>query len=140
VNWVVNTIVVPSDGSSAADAQLASARAIARATGARIVVAHIDELVRGHMGSHSLHACEDALQETVRDQVEDLRNAGVRAEVEIRASAGELAQAIADIATMREADLIVTRKGRPSGVLRLFSRGVAQQLVGLAGCPVLVVS
>lgn len=76
MNWMVTTIIVPSDGSTAAEPQLASARALARATGARIVVAHVNELVRGHLGAHSVHACEDQLESNVRRQVKELQTAG----------------------------------------------------------------
>jgi len=140
VNWVLSTIVVPSDGSSAAEVQLASARALARATGARIVVAHINELVRGHLGTHSLHACEDHLEACVRGQVDDLRDAGIRAELEIRASVRDVARAIADLAEQRDADLIVTRQARGSGHLGALRGGVSRRLLRVASCPVLVVS
>jgi nucleotide-binding universal stress UspA family protein len=140
MNWIVSTIVVPSDGSTAAEVELASARALARATGARILVVHVDELVRGHLGVHSLHPCQDQLQATARVQVEELRRAGVRAELELVASAGELAHAIVDVAQRRDADLIVARQGRSRARLGLLSGGVARRLIRLAPCPVLVVS
>jgi nucleotide-binding universal stress UspA family protein len=140
MNWVVTTIVVPSDGSDAAEAQLASARALARATGARIVVAHIDEIVRGHMGTHSVHPSEELLQSTVRQQVSALRGAGVRAELEIVTSTAEVAQAIARVASRHGADLIVTRKARRGGLRRWLFGGVSRRLIRLAPCPVLVVS
>jgi nucleotide-binding universal stress UspA family protein len=140
MNWVLSTIVVPSDGSTAAEAQLASARALARATGARIVVAHINELVRGHSGAHPLHAGEEVLEASVRDQVDALRGAGVRADVQIRASSAELARAIADLASNCNADLIVTRKSRRNPLTALLFGNVSRRLVRLATCPVLVVS
>jgi len=140
MNWMVTTIVVPSDGSSAAEGQLASARAIARATGARIVVAHVDELVRGRMAAHSVHACEAELKENVRRQVESLRNAGVRTELAMLASSGEIASVITELASRRDADLIVTRRGRGGSLFGLLFGGVSRRLVRLAPCPVLVVT
>jgi nucleotide-binding universal stress UspA family protein len=140
MNWVVTTIMVPSDGSMAAEPQLASARALARATGARIVVAHVNELVRGHLGTHSVHACEDHLESNVRRQVRELQTAGVRAELEIVASTGEVSRAIANLAGKRGADLIVTRKERPGALPRWPFGSVSRRLIRLAPCPVLVVS
>jgi nucleotide-binding universal stress UspA family protein len=140
MNWMVTTIVVPSDGSEAAEGQLASARAIARATGARILVAHVDELVRGRMSAHSVHACEDELKANVRRQVESLRDAGVRADLEVLASSGELATVITELARKRDADLIVTRKGRRGALFGLLFGGVSRRLLRLAPCPVLVVT
>jgi len=139
MNWVVGTIVVPSDGSNAADVQLASARALARATGARIVVAHVTQPDSGDRRAHSMHAHAGAQEACVRGQVDDLRGMGVRAELEILASAGDLARAIAETARNRDADLIVTRQGR-GGALRGGPSGdVARRLIQLAPCPVLVV-
>jgi nucleotide-binding universal stress UspA family protein len=140
MNWVLSTIVVPSDGSASAEAQLASARALARATGARIVVTHINELVRGHLSAHSVHACEAELEAGVREQVESLRRAGVRADLALHSSSKDVARAIADVATSCDADLIVTRKGRRSALLSLVSGNMSRRLVQLARCPVLVVS
>lgn len=140
MNWVLTTIVVPSDGSAAAEAQLSSARALARATGARIVVAHINELVREHMGTHPLHADEGGVEANVREQVDALRGAGVRAELQITASAAELARAITDLARRCDADLIVTRKSRRSTLTGPAFGNVSRRLVRLASCPVLVVS
>jgi nucleotide-binding universal stress UspA family protein len=139
MNWVVSTIVVPSDGSADVDAQLASARALARATGARIVVVHVNELVRGHLGVHSLHACEEQLETAARRQVEELRNLGVRAELELVASAGDLADVIIEVARKRDADLIVARRSRNRPTFGVLNGGVARRLVRLAPCPVLVV-
>jgi nucleotide-binding universal stress UspA family protein len=140
MNWVVTTIIVPSDGSTAVEPQLASARALARATGARIVVAHVNELVRGHLGTHSLHPCEDQLESNVRQQVKELQTAGVRAELEIVASTAEISRAIANLASKRGADLIVTRKERPGALPRWPFGSVSRRLIRLAPCPVLVVS
>jgi nucleotide-binding universal stress UspA family protein len=135
MNWVVTTIIVPSDGSTAAEPQLASARALARATRARIVVAHVNELVRGHLGTHSVHGCEDQLESNVRRQVRDLKIAGVRADLEIVASTAEISRAIATLASKHGADLIVTRKQR-SGLLPRWPFGsVSRRLIRLAPAP-----
>ena len=140
MNWLVGTIVVPSDGSRATDVQLASARALARATGARILVVHIIELVRGHLATHALHACREVLEACVREQVDELRAAGVRAEFEMLATSRDVARAIADLATQRQADLIVTRQERGGGPLAALGGGVSRRLLRLAPCPVLVVA
>jgi len=140
MNWVVTTIVVPSDGSTAVEPQLASARALARATGARIVVAHVNELVRGHLGTHSVHACEVQLESNVRQQVQELQAAGVRAELEIVASTAEISRAIANLAGKRGADLIVTRRRRAGALPRWPFGSISRRLIRLSPCPVLVVS
>jgi nucleotide-binding universal stress UspA family protein len=120
--------------------QLVSARALARATGALVVVAHINELVGGRQVSHPSPAGDDGLEAGVRDQVAALRGAGVRAELKMHSSSLELARAIADLARKIDVDLIVTRKSRRSALLSLLFGDVSRRLVRLAPCPVLVVS
>jgi nucleotide-binding universal stress UspA family protein len=134
MNWMVGTIVVPSDGSTAAEVELASARALARATGARIVVAHVSQ-PDGDRGGQTICACAD-VEAGVREQVDALRGMGVRAELEILAPDRDLAQGIAEAARKHNADLIVTRQSR--GGLQLPG-DVARRLMQLAECPVLVV-
>ena len=127
MNWLVTTIVVPSDGSPAAESQLASARALARAGGARVLVLHVTPAAAGG-GQPARH------DEQVLEQVERLRGAGVRAELSIQTSDLELPQAIAAFASERGADVIVTRRGRPSPP----HPGITARLLRIASCPVLV--
>ena len=138
MNWMVGTIVVPSDGSSAAELQLASARALARATGARIVVTHVTESDPDAGEAIPQHGGASALAERVRGQVEALRDSGVRAEFEILVRAGDIARAIAEAASTYDADLIVARPRR-GGLHRDASNDIARRLIDLAACPVLVV-
>lgn len=139
MNWMVGTIVVPSDGSSAAEPQLASARALARATGARIVVTHVSEPASTDREATSRRGGADAVAARVRGQVDALRDAGVRAEFEILVGVGDVASAIADTASKHDADLIVARPSRGGAPRRDASRDIARRLIELAACPVLVV-
>jgi nucleotide-binding universal stress UspA family protein len=138
MNWMVGTIVVASDGSSAAEGQLLSARALARATGARIVIAHVTHPGGNDRATRADCPCADA-EVGLRAQVDALRRAGVRAELAILASDGDLAGAIADDARRRDADLIVTRRRRRDEMLGESDGDVSQRLMQLAPCPVLVV-
>jgi nucleotide-binding universal stress UspA family protein len=138
MNWMVGTIVVASDGSSAAEGQLVSARALARATGARIVVAHVTHPGGSDRATRAHCPCAEA-EVGVRAQVDALRRVGVRAELAILASDGDLAGVIADDARKRDADLIVTRPGRRHEMPGESVGDVSQRLMQLAPCPVLVV-
>jgi nucleotide-binding universal stress UspA family protein len=138
MNWMLGTIVVASDGSSAAEGQLVSARALARATGARIVVAYVTHPSGSYRATRARYPCVDA-EVGVRAQVEALRRVGVRAELAILASDGDLAGVIADDARRRDADLIVTRPGRSDEMPGESNGDVSQRLMQLAPCPVLVV-
>jgi nucleotide-binding universal stress UspA family protein len=138
MNWMVGTIVVPSDGSSAAEGQLASARALARATGARVIVAHVTHPDSADRQARARDACVD-MEACVRAQVVALRRLGVRAEPAILASDGDLAGVIAEDARKRDADLIVTRRSRGDEVLGDPAGDVSDRLMQLGPCPVLVV-
>jgi nucleotide-binding universal stress UspA family protein len=133
---MISTIVVPSDGSSAVEGQLVSARALARATDARIIVAHVTHRNADGREARALDPSTDG-EACARAQVDALRRMGVRAELAILASDGDLAGVIAEDARQRDADLIVTRRGdevsgAPGGDL-------SHRLMQLAACPVLVV-
>jgi nucleotide-binding universal stress UspA family protein len=138
MNWMVGTIVVPSDGSSAVEGQLVSARALARATGARIIVAHVTHRDGDDREAQALDASAE-MEASVRAQVDALRRAGVRAELAILASDGDLAGVIAEDARKRDADLIVTRRSPGDEVPGERASDVSHRLMRLAACPVLVV-
>jgi nucleotide-binding universal stress UspA family protein len=138
MNWMIGTIVVPSDGSSAVEGQLVSARALARATDARIIVAHVT-----HRNTHGREAQaldpSAEMEACVRAQVDALRHLGVRAELAILASDGDLAGVIAEDARQRDADLIVTSRSWGDEVPGALAGDLSHRLMQLAACPVLVV-
>lgn len=139
MNWMVGTILVPSDGTVNVGSQLDSARAMARATGAKIVVAHVTEIVRGRMGSHPIHANDDELRASARSQVDGLRSLGLRAELDVRVTTGALASELTAVAAEHSADLIVVRRGRGSRMRPGSLGGLARRLGGAAHCAVLIV-
>jgi nucleotide-binding universal stress UspA family protein len=138
MNWLIGTIVVPSDGSPGVDAQLTTARALARMTGAKIVVVHVNEVVRGRMATHPIHADEDEVQAALRQQVDELRALGLRAELEIRTSASGLAATLASVAERRHADLVILRRGRTHHVLAGSVSRLVDRISRSARCPVLI--
>jgi nucleotide-binding universal stress UspA family protein len=133
-----NTIVVASEGSADTDQAVEAARALATVNGSRVVVAHVNELVRGHMGSHPIHANEVELQAKAREQVETLRAAGVTSELAVRSVADQPAKTLADIAESYKADLIITTTSRRRFSARLLSQTTSQRILRLAPCPILV--
>jgi nucleotide-binding universal stress UspA family protein len=92
------TIVLALDGSEGADRAVPVAAGLARREGARVVIAHAQT-----------RALETAIHSRLEEQVDDLRAAGVQADV-ITAHAtieGREADAIARIAHDHGADLVV---------------------------------
>lgn len=140
MNWLIGTIVVPSDGSPRADAQLTTARALARVTGAKIVVVHVIEVVRGRMSTHPIHVDEDDVRATLRQQVDEMRALGLRAELEIRSSARGVATTLASVVEQRHADLVIVRRGRAHRLLAGSVSRLADRIGRSAPCPVLITS
>lgn len=129
VNWVVGTILVAvADSSPRAQHQLTSARALARATRARVVIAHITGAAAPGT-AHPLHGGDDRVRCWLQAQVAALRQVGVRADVCIRDSTEGVPAALHGIATHERADLIVIGGGQlpptPHGVLLQLVAGAA---------------
>jgi nucleotide-binding universal stress UspA family protein len=132
------TILVASDGSDSADRVAAVARSLARDGRSKVVVAHINKLMAMRGGSFPMAADEDVLQMKVRNQVADLKLAGVDAELKVQTTFGETAPALAQVAREYRADLIVTGASRHGRLASLVMHTVGQRMPRLAPCPVLV--
>jgi nucleotide-binding universal stress UspA family protein len=133
------TIVLALDGSESSDRALTYAGDLARQSGGRIVAVHIKELIAGRFAG-PVHVDEDELQAKIRRQVKDLNDAGISAEVEMHSSmTGGPAPIIADAARSAGADVIVTGTRGHTALAGVIVGSVAQRLLHLAPCPVLVV-
>jgi nucleotide-binding universal stress UspA family protein len=133
------TILVASDGSESADRLVTVAESLAKGDGAKVVVAHVNELMAGRGAIYSVHPNEDLLQRKVRLQVGDLRAAGLDAEVKILSTRGRAADSIAEVARDCNADLIVAPGSRHGHLANVLFGDVGQRMIRIAPCPVLVV-
>jgi nucleotide-binding universal stress UspA family protein len=133
------TIVLALDGSESSDLAYDYAADLARKTGGKIVAVHVKEMVAGR-GAGPIHLDEDELQEKIRGQVKALAEAGIQATLELSsAMVGGPAHVIADTASRESADVIVTGTRGHTGIAGVILGSVAQRLLHLAACPVLVV-
>jgi nucleotide-binding universal stress UspA family protein len=136
---VFKTIVLAVDGSESSDRAVSYAGELARQTGGRIVAVHIKELIAGRFAG-PVHVDEDELQAKVRKQIADLKSAGVSAEIEMHSTmTGGPAPVIADTAAREQADVIVTGTRGHTALAGVIVGSVAQRLLHVAPCPVLVV-
>jgi nucleotide-binding universal stress UspA family protein len=136
---VFKTIVLAVDGSESSDRALTYARELARESAGRIVAVHIKELIAGRFAG-PVHVDEDELQAKIRQQVEELSNAGVGVTLEMHSTmTGGPAPVIAEVATRADADVIVTGTRGHTALAGVIVGSVAQRLLHLAPCPVLVV-
>jgi len=133
------TIVLGLDGSDGSKRATPLATELARRDGAKLVIAHAEELTTGK-GGGPLQADEDELKAEIRAQAEELTRQGIPTEVKMESiMVGGPAHVIDQVAREAGADLIVvgTRGRSPVGGLLLGA--VTQRLLHIAGCPVLAV-
>jgi nucleotide-binding universal stress UspA family protein len=133
------TILVASDGSETADHVVTVAQSLAKEGHSKVVVAHVNELMAGRGGAHSVHPNGDLLQLNVRKQVADLKAAGLDAEIHMQSTIGKAAKSIAEMARECHADLIVAGASKHGPLADLVFGTAGQRMYRLAPCPVLVV-
>ena len=123
---VVKRIAVPTDFSEASDRAVAYAAALARRVGASVYLMHVlRDQSQYHLARVRLGALADRL------------TCGVpRVALEVRG--GAPADSIAEAAVHYGADLIVMATHARSGLAHLLSGSVAERLIRIASCPVLV--
>ena len=124
------TIVLALDGSEGADRAIPVAAELARRDGAKVVVAHAQT-----------RSLETAINAQLERQVDDLRASGVEADVAIAVSTleGREADAIAQIAHDRDADVIVIAGRGRSPFVGAVLGSVTQRLLHVSESPVLVI-
>ena len=133
------TIVWATDGSQLADGALDFVRELARTHGSRIVAVHANELLRGRAGGAPILADEPELQAKIAKQVEELRDAGFDASLEVCSGSRDVARLIAEAAETVDADLIVVGTHGHGGFTAVLMGSVARALCHTAERPVLVV-
>ena len=124
------TIILALDGSEGADRAIPVAAELARRDGARVVIAHAQT-----------RALETAIRSRLDKQVADLRASGVETDVVIAPSTieGREADAIAQIAHDRDADLVVIAGRGRSPFVGAVLGSVTQRLLHVSDSPVLVI-
>ena len=133
-------IVIASDGSEAGQRAMAFAKDIAIEQKARLLVVHVDELVPGRGGAQHSLVLEPEMKARMSEQVDELTTQGVDAAFEVRqVMVSGPAHAIAEAAVDAEADLIVVGTVGKGPLKGLLLGSVAQRLLQIAPCPVLVV-
>jgi nucleotide-binding universal stress UspA family protein len=136
---VFKTIVLAVDGSESSDRAVAYAGDLARESGGRIVAVHIKEMIAGRFAG-PVHVDEAELQAKIRGQIKDLTDAGVSATLEMHSTmTGGPAPVVADTAAREQADVIVAGTRGHTALAGVIVGSVAQRLLHLAPCPVLVV-
>jgi nucleotide-binding universal stress UspA family protein len=121
-----NTVIWATDASEAAEAALPFARELVEDSGGTLIVVHSKETPE--------------LDALIESEVEELREHGIDAVCKlVNQAAGTPAEAIAEVASAFEADVIVVGTRGHGPVVGAVVGSVTQQLLHLAPCPVLAV-
>ena len=140
-------ILVATDGSDAADRAVDYAAGLAKREGAELIVVNVvgyglpDRLFAQFTQAH--HAWLKELLESISAEIlvnarERAHAAGVSA-VRIESRAGNVAEAILNLARQQHADVVVVGKRGASAIDRLLIGSVSDKLVKLSDLPVIVV-
>lgn len=144
MSWTdgLNTIVVATDLHGHCEAALEYASKLARAYGARIVLAHGADPLEYASVEPLPGSVLDKLDETAREVLgklsADLLREGIHSHSEIRQ--GAVAEMLVDVARQYKAGLIVIGTEGREGVGPVVVGAVAEQLVRQSPCPVLAVA
>ena len=133
-------IVWATDGSPSAEDALPLAAGLAKSSGARLVIVHVEELGVSRGGAYHKHADETDMLAGIEAHLAKLRGEGLDVQLELHKSgSGGAAHIIADAAREAGADLIVAGTRGHGSVVGLILGSVTHRLLHIAPCPVLVV-
>lgn len=131
-------ILFPTDFSTASDAALGHAAALAKQSGARLLIVHVEEPPLAYGGGELYYGLPEPDSERILAMLEDVKPADPGVPYAHRLSMGDPAAEIVRIAADEQAEMIVLGTHGRTGMSRLLMGSVAETIVRRAPCPVLV--
>jgi nucleotide-binding universal stress UspA family protein len=132
------TVLFPTDFSTASDAALIHAEALARQSDAKLLILHVEEPPLAYGGGELYYGLPEPSSERILQMLEDVRPSDQKLPFEHRLVMGDPAAEIVRVAEEEPAELIVLGTHGRTGVSRLLMGSVAEVVVRRAPCPVLV--
>jgi len=139
-------IMVAVDGSDTAGRGLKEAIDLAKDQKAKLAIVHVIDLVVAYGAGQFPGAYIEAMRELARDVIEHARKtaqaAGIEPEIqspEVVTAGYHVAETITQVARDWKADLLVVGTHGRRGVSRILIGSVAEHMVRLAQCPLLLV-
>ena len=132
-----NKILFPTDFSHTGDAALGLATALARDTGATLVIVHVEEPPMAYGGGELYYGVPEPATEDLRKMLHEIKPADPEVPHEHRLITGEPASAVVHLAEEEGVDMIVLGTHGRTGLSRLLMGSVAEAIVRRAKCPVL---
>jgi universal stress protein A len=132
------TILFPTDFSTASDAALKHAEALAKSSGARLLIVHVEEPPLAYGGGELYYGLPEPNSERIQKMLQDIKPADPAVPYEHRMTMGDPAGEVVRIAEEEKAEMIVMGTHGRTGLTRLLMGSVAEAIVRRAPCPVLV--
>ena len=132
-------VIFPTDFSPLSQQALHYATALARDTGATLLITHVEEDPLAYGAGEGFVAVPQWTTEAIKNRLESVVPPDPRVEHEHRLLMGDPASMIVQLAQEEKADLIVMGTHGRSGLSRLLMGSVAEQVVRQAPCPVLTI-
>jgi len=132
------TILFATDFSLASDAALTHAEALAKASGARLLIVHVEEPPLAYGGGELYYGLPEPSSERIQKMLEDVRPKDPSVHFVHRLTMGDPAAEIVRIAGDEKAEMVVLGTHGRTGLSRLLMGSVAEAIVRKSPCPVLV--
>lgn len=130
-------ILFPTDFSTCSDAGLGHATALAKETGAKLLILHVEEPPPAYGAGEMYYGVPNPDNPTLRRMLADVIPTDPSVPYEHRLVVGDPASEIVAIANEEGADLIVMGTHGRTGLKRLLMGSVAEAVVRKANCPVI---
>jgi nucleotide-binding universal stress UspA family protein len=130
------TIIYPTDFSHSSDAALDYATSLARDSGAKLLLVHVEEPPLAYGGGEMYSGIPEPNTEALLKMLHAVKPKDPAVPYEHRLLAGDPASAIVELAEQENADLIVLGTHGRTGLARLLMGSVAEAIVRRAPCPV----
>ena len=138
----VKKILVPTDFSTTGDKALSYAAALARDTGATLLIVHVKEPPLAYGGGEMYYGAPDPNQRDLEEMLASVVAGGdndKQVPYEHRLITGDPSTALVRLADDEDVDLIVMGTHGRTGLTRLLMGSVAEAVMRRASCPVLTV-
>jgi len=131
-------ILFPTDFSHLSDAALEHATALARDTGASLLIVHVEEPPLAYGGGEMYYGVAEPDQAEVRRMTEAVKPSDPSVQYEHRLVNGSPADEIVRVAEEEHVDMIVIGTHGRTGLKRLLMGSTAEAVMRKAKCPVFV--
>lgn len=131
-------ILFPTDFSTASDAALVHAEALAHQSNATLLILHIEEPPLAYGGGELYYGLPEPSSERILQMLEDIRPSDPKLPFEHRLVMGDPATEIVAVAQAEQAELVVMGTHGRTGLSRFLMGSVAESVVRHAPCPVLI--